>query len=98
MGLDDDDIRELEIQVIINPNAGKVISGTGGLRKLRFELPNTGKSGGARVLYVDFLSYGKTFFINAYTKPEKDELTENEKKQYKRIIDETLKVLRRSQT
>ena len=70
------------------------MQGTGGLRKLRLAIQNKGKSGGARVLYVDYVSYEKTFFINVYGKSEKVNITGKEKKIYKFIIDETLKYLR----
>jgi len=33
------------------PRAGRIIEGTGGLRKVRFARPGKGKSGGARVIY-----------------------------------------------
>ncbi len=55
MGLNDDDLQILQEQLLENPQLGKVIKGTGKLRKMRFALPNRGKSGSSRVLYVDFV-------------------------------------------
>lgn len=46
LGLDDDDLRRLELQIISDPQIGAVIRGTGKLRKMRFALENGGKSGG----------------------------------------------------
>ena len=57
MGLDDDNLRNLENEIIKNPKIGKVIQGTGGLRKMRYALENTDKSSGSRVLYVDYVVY-----------------------------------------
>ena len=94
LGLNDDDLIELENEIMANPDAAELIQGTGGLRKIRFPLPGKGKSGGARVLYVDFIFYGKVFMINVYQKPEKENITDREKKAYKQIIDETLKHIR----
>lgn len=37
--------------IAANPDAGDVIPGSGGCRKIRWSLPNTGKSGGVRVIY-----------------------------------------------
>jgi len=54
--------------------------------KLRWSLPNTGKSSGIRVLYVDFVSYEKTIFINCYPKSEQDNITDKEKTMYKLAI------------
>ena len=46
--LDDDDLLELQEFILKNPDAGDIIQGAGGLSKLRFALPGTGKSGGIR--------------------------------------------------
>ena len=53
--LTDDDLLMLQEFILKNPGAGSIMQGTGGLTKLRFALPNSGKSGGARVLFVDFI-------------------------------------------
>ena len=97
MGLADDDLIELENQIMENPGIGKVIRGTGGVRKARFLLPDNdkGKSGGARILFVDYFSYEKTVMLNAYSKTEKDSITENEKKQLKRIVEGISKELKK---
>ena len=58
MGLCDDDLRVFEAYLIGNPSAGDVMEGTGGIRKIRWVLPNTGKSGGVRVLYLLGLTLG----------------------------------------
>lgn len=44
--------RLFQIELLLNPEKGEVIQGTGGLRKVRMRLPGHGKSGSARVLYV----------------------------------------------
>ena len=88
MGLTDDDLIELENIIMENPTSGKIIQGTGGVRKLRFILPNDkGKSSGARILYVDYFSYEKTVLLNAYSKGEKDSITDSEKNQLKKIVE-----------
>ena len=87
MGLDDMDLRMLQEQILLNPQIGDVIQGTGGLRKMRFALPNRGKSGGARVLYVDFVSFETIYFILAYSKNVKEDLTIEEKNSIKKMIE-----------
>ena len=47
LGLNDDDLNELEIFLCKNPDAGDTMKGTGGVRKLRWALDGRGKSGGA---------------------------------------------------
>jgi len=77
-----------------NPGAGDIIQGTGGLTKLRFSLPNTGKSGGLRVLYVDFIRQETIILVNCYSKSEKDSITDKEKAEYKSLIKSIKEVLK----
>lgn len=92
-GLTDDDLQKFEVFIMQNPNAGDVIEGTGGLTKIRWNLPNKGKSDGVRVLYVDFTHKEKVIFINCYSKHEKDDITNREKAIYKDLINEIRKEL-----
>ena len=85
-GLTDDDLLVLQKLILKNPSAGDVVQGSGGLTKLRFALPNKGKSGGIRVLYVDFIHHEKTFLINCYSKSNKEDITDKEKAEYKKLI------------
>jgi hypothetical protein len=80
--LTDDDLKALEDEILLNPIAGKVIQGTGGLRKIRFAAPGSkrGKSGGFRVCYVDFTEFGFIFFVAIYAHNEKDNLSSAEKR------------------
>ena len=88
LGLTDDDLRNLENVLLKNPKDGDAIQGTGGLRKIRIPMENKGKGkrGGARVIYVDIEIKEIIYFINVYTKNEKDELSEDEKKAFKAMI------------
>ncbi len=82
LGLDDDNLCELEEYLCDNPKKGKVIKGTGGLRKLRWNLKTKGKSGGIRTLYIDFTFYEKIYLVTVYPKSNKDSLTDDEKKKH----------------
>lgn len=86
LGLTDENLRELENILLENPKSGDVIQGTGGLRKIRIPLSSKGKRGGARVIYVDIELRETIYFINVYTKNEKDDLTEEEKKALKMVV------------
>ena len=88
LGLTDEELRELENILLENPKAGDVIQGTGGLRKIRVSVENKGKGkrGGARVLYVDIEVKEIIYFINVYTKNEKEDLTDDEKKAFKAMV------------
>lgn len=83
----DDDLRKLELELIANPKKGSVMQGTGRLRKMRFPLPNTGKSGGIRVCYVFFDMWDIIYFITVYPKSQKDNLSQKECNEIKKFID-----------
>jgi len=86
LGLTDDNLRELQKILLEDSKAGDVIQGTGGLRKIRIPMYNTGKRGGGRVIYVDIEFKETIYFINVYTKNEKDDLTEEEKRAFKAVV------------
>jgi len=72
------DREEIVQTIAAYPEAGDLIRGTGGYRKLRFARPGMGKRGGARVVNP----YGgedlPIFLITAYAKPEKGNLSKAE--------------------
>lgn len=86
LGLNDDDLNELEIFLTNNPDFGDVIAGTNGLRKIRWAAKGKGKRGGARILYLDILVVKKIYFLTAYSKNAKIELTPAEKKEIKELV------------
>jgi len=86
MGLNDDDLKRLQEQLLADPKVGSVMQGTGGVRKMRFAFEKRGKSGSVRVIYVDFEVYEKIFLVTAYAKGERDNLTDSEKKEIKQLI------------
>ena len=83
IGLDEDDIMEIEHALLDNPAIGNIMRGTGGLRKFRIALPNRGKSSGLRVIYIDFVFYEKIYLITAFAKNEFDNLTQTERNELK---------------
>ena len=87
MGLSDEDLRRLENLILQDPEAGALMQGTGGLRKLRFAFENRGKSGSARVCYVDFVLRETVFLITAYPKNEKENLSKAERNNIRKVIE-----------
>jgi len=85
-GLNDDDLLLLELFLLENPNSGRIMQGTGGIRKLRWALPDSGKSGGVRVLYIDFIVSEKICIFDLFPKAEKENLTQAEKATLKQIV------------
>ena len=86
LGLDDNDMRRLENELLADPQLGDIMSGTGGIRKMRFAFENRGKSGSVRVIYIDFEVYEKIFFINVFQKSDKSNLTSGEKNEVKKLV------------
>ena len=87
LGLTDDDLSALQRVLLDNPKTGRVIKGTGCLRKIRINYNGHGKRGGARVIYVDVEVRSRIHLINVYSKGEKDDLTEAERKAIVAVVD-----------
>ena len=86
LGFNDEDLAELEQFLVENPEAGDMMVGTGGLRKLRFAFKGKGKSGSARVCYVDFAAFEKDYLIQVFSKDEKPNLTDAEKNAVRKVV------------
>lgn len=87
LGLGDEDLRRLELQLLENPKIGAVMKETGGVRKVRFAFENRGKSGSVRVIYIDFEVYEKIFLLTAYAKADQDNLTKRERNDIKGLVE-----------
>ena len=70
-----------------DPQAGRVMQGTGGIRKIRFAYEGRGKSGSIRVIYIDFPAYGKLYLLTAYAKNEAENLTKAERNELKKLVE-----------
>ena len=64
--------------IAVNPLAGDVIPGLGGLRKIRWKVSGKGKRGGARVLYYNVLEEGIINMYYIYVKAEIENMTPKE--------------------
>ena len=76
----DDDLRELQQALIERPDAGNLIRGGKGLRKLRWALPGRGKSAGARAIYYWRNAAGTIYLLYAYAKNEQADLSPKQRK------------------
>lgn len=64
------------------PDAGEVIPGAGGARKLRWAAKGKGKRGGARIIYVYVVIAARVFLIRCYAKNVKTDLTAGERTEF----------------
>jgi hypothetical protein len=88
LGCNDDDLAELQKAISNNPQSHPVIKGTGGVRKTRHGLDNRGKSGGVRIIFGDFPAHGIVYLMDAYPKSEKEDITEEERKFLKFVMNQ----------
>jgi hypothetical protein len=86
--LSDDEYRLLQNHLIEHPDAGDVIRGSGGVRKVRWASRGKGKSGGVRVIYYWAKADEQTFFLTLYGKGEKDNLNAADLKRVVRLLEE----------
>jgi hypothetical protein len=66
--LSDDEYGELQQALVANPEAGDVIPGSGGVRKLRWGVAGRGKRGGIRVIYYLRSRQGQIWMLTLYAK------------------------------
>ncbi|MEK7721202.1 MAG: type II toxin-antitoxin system RelE/ParE family toxin [Elusimicrobiota bacterium] len=78
----------IQTELLKNPDAGKVIPGTGGLRKLRIADPSRskGKRGGYRAIYLDITAVEQIYLLALYDKDEKDDISQDEKRILKTLV------------
>ena len=83
--LSDEEYGELQAFLVRQPDAGDVIAGTGGLRKIRWTAAGKGKRGGARVIYFHAVAHVQIRMLLIYRKGMKDDLTPREKAVLRKI-------------
>lgn len=86
--LDDERYRQLQIALMLRPEQGPVIQGSGGLRKVRWATPGAGKRGGLRVIYYWAAGDQAFYMVYAYTKSEQGDLTPAQTRQLSRVVRE----------
>jgi hypothetical protein len=94
--LNDEEFRGLQNFLMANPEAGDVIEGTGGLRKIRQADPRRGKGkrGGLRVIYYWWDGKRQFWLFTLYDKDEMDDLSAKEKKALKEMLKRELEARR----
>jgi len=78
--LSDEEYNLLQLILTQRPDAGNLIAGTKGLRKLRWSIPGKGKRGGARIIYYPYLTKARIYMAYIYKKSEQEDLTSDQLK------------------
>lgn len=85
--LDDDSYAALQALLSVHPEAGDVIRGTGGIRKIRWAMPGRGKRGGSRVVYYWLTARDHIYLLTVYAKGVKDDLTPAEREAWRKAVE-----------
>jgi hypothetical protein len=84
----EEDRGEFAAYVASTPDAGVVVPGSGGIRKVRWKRSGSGKSGGVRVIYFARNEAEEVVLLTLYAKSELDNLTGPELKEIRRALED----------
>lgn len=88
--LDEESYRQLQSLLVARPQWGKIIRGSGGLRKVRWRTQQQGKRGGVRVIYYWIVDGDKLLMLLMYPKNAQADLTPAQLKTLKQIVEAEL--------
>lgn len=86
--LSDEEYATLQFHLLLRPESGDLIRGTGGVRKLRWASRGRGKRGGIRVIYYLKLQDGRIWLLTLYGKESKDSIPAHVLKRLREEIDD----------
>jgi len=86
--LTDDEYARLQSHMNANPEAGAVVPGSGGVRKLRWSTTGRGKRGGLRVIYYLRRQQGQIWMLTVYGKNATENIPAHLLKKMKEAIDD----------
>ena len=72
--LDDDEYSEFQQFLMRNPEAGELVPGSGGVRKVRWARPGMGKRGGLRVIYFVRYQPNEFWMLTLYAKAKREDV------------------------
>jgi hypothetical protein len=84
---DEDERAEFASFIALNPDAGAVIRGSGGVRKLRWAREGTGKSAGVRIVYLTRNELGEVYLLTLYAKSESSSISAATLKEIRRALE-----------
>ena len=84
---DEDERAEFASFIAQNPEAGAVIRGSGGIRKVRWAREGAGKSGGVRIVYLARNDAGEIYLLTLYAKSESENISPTTLKEIRRALE-----------
>jgi hypothetical protein len=89
--LTDEEYNKLQWRLIEFPEAGDVIKGSGGIRKIRQSAKGKGTRGGSRVVYYFANDKQEIFMLDIYAKNEREDLSIRQMHELKNLVEEWTK-------
>ena len=89
--LSDEEYGQLQIALSAHPDMGAIIPHSGGLRKVRWSMIGRGKRGGIRAIYYWIVAEEQILMLFMYPKNEKDDLTPQQLKVLRAIVEKEFK-------
>jgi len=89
--LEDDEYKSLQFALLLRPEQGSIIPGSGGLRKVRWARKGMGKRGGIRLIYYWDKKTESFYMLLIYSKSKKDDLSQDQLRILNQLIKEELK-------
>lgn len=84
---DEDERADFASFIALNPEAGSVVRGSGGVRKVRWVREGTGKSGGVRIIYLARNEAGEVYLLTLYAKSESENIPLSVLKEIRRALE-----------
>ena len=84
---EEDERAEFASFIALNPEAGSVIRGSGGVRKVRWVREGTGKSGGVTIVYLARSEAGEVYLLTLYAKSESENISLSTLKEIRRALE-----------
>ena len=85
--LNEEEFRALQLFLADSPEAGPVIKGSGGLRKVRWSAHGKGKSGGVRIIYYWQVTEDQIYLLTLYAKNEFSDLTPDQVAALRKLVE-----------
>lgn len=86
-----DEYRQMQVALMLRPEQGAVIRGSGGLRKIRWHRAGMGKRGGLRVIYYWEAKSEAFYMLTVYRKSKQEELSPGQLRVLRRLVAEEFK-------
>jgi mRNA-degrading endonuclease RelE of RelBE toxin-antitoxin system len=89
--ISEDEYHSIQLALLFRPEQGALISGTGGLRKLRWRSSGKGKRGGFRIIYYWEKKQEIIYMLLIYPKSKQEDLTHEQARMLSKLVREEFK-------